>query len=324
MLYLYRRHLKTCPHKQLTYKRCKCPIYLYGRKDGKRVRQALDTRNWEVAEQRFREYESGKVERFALTDCWDKFLADCSARKLTDVTIGKFKLIRREMAAFFREIKISAIDSQWLDEFRQSWVVGPITGTKKLERMKSFFRFCADRKYILENPARVLKPPKTQLVPKLPFTAEEMKKILEACDKYPGKGIYGENTGKRMNAMTLLLRYSGLRIRDAACLPRSALSGGRLLLRTQKTGSPVYVPLPDEVLRELENIGGSEYFFWSGNGDPKSTVGDWQRSFRKLFELAEIKGNPHRFRTSFAVSLLEEGVPVDRVAMLPREFRKGC
>jgi hypothetical protein len=44
--------------------------------------------------------------------------------------------------------------------------------------------------------------------------------------------------------MVLLLRYSGLRIQDAACLERARLNGGKLLLYQQKTGMPVYCPLP--------------------------------------------------------------------------------
>jgi hypothetical protein len=31
------------------------------------------------------------------------------------------------------------------------------------------------------------------------------------------------------------------------------------------------------------------YFFWSGNGDPKSAVADWQRSYRRLFKSADIQ-----------------------------------
>jgi integrase len=45
--------------------------------------------------------------------------------------------------------------------------------------------------------------------------------------------------------MLLLLRWSGLRISDAAKLERSKLTDdGKLFLYTQKTGQPVYVPLP--------------------------------------------------------------------------------
>jgi integrase/recombinase XerD len=67
-----------------------------------------------------------------------------------------------------------------------------------------------------------------------------------------------------------------------------------------------------------------QYFFWSGNGDPKSAIKGYQRSFWKLFKLAEIKHaddtpkrcHPHMFRDTFAVELLLAGVPIDQVSIL--------
>jgi hypothetical protein len=92
-----------------------------------------------------------------------------------------------------------------------------------------------------------------------------MEKILWATEVYPNKGIYGVDTGRRIRAFVDLLRYSGLRIRDAATLSRDKLHENKLLLYTQKTGQPVWLPLPKKIAEELEalNLGG-KYFFWSG------------------------------------------------------------
>jgi integrase len=70
-----------------------------------------------------------------------------------------------------------------------------------------------------------------------------------------------------------------------------------------------------DVLERLPRVN-DQSFFWSANGDPKSAVSDWQRSFRKLFELAGVDGHPHMFRDTFAVSLLEKGVPLEQVSIL--------
>jgi integrase len=48
--------------------------------------------------------------------------------------------------------------------------------------------------------------------------------------------------------MTLLMRWSGLRIRDAVTLERNKLHGDSLMLYQAKTGTPVYVPLPPQVV----------------------------------------------------------------------------
>jgi integrase len=126
------------------------------------------------------------------------------------------------------------------------------------------------------------------------------------------------------------MRWSGLAIRDAVTLERRRLNEhGELFLYRAKTGSPVYVPLPPDVAEALRNIppGPSpnpRYFFWSGNGSPKSVVGNWQRSFRRLFKIADLRSDdgsskrchPHMFRDTFAVEMLLAGVPLEQVSML--------
>jgi len=55
-----------------------------------------------------------------------------------------------------------------------------------------------------------------------------------------------ELLGPKLKAMVLLLRHSGLRLQDAACLERARVKGDKLFLYTQNTGTPVYCPLPPE------------------------------------------------------------------------------
>jgi integrase/recombinase XerD len=126
------------------------------------------------------------------------------------------------------------------------------------------------------------------------------------------------------------MRWSGLRIRDALTLERSRLSDdNKLLLYQAKTGHPVYVPLPPDIAEALRALPPGArpnplYFFWSGNGLPKTAVADWQRSYRRLFELAGIKKangslkrcHPQMFRDTFAVEMLLAGVPLEQVSML--------
>jgi integrase len=154
--------------------------------------------------------------------------------------------------------------------------------------------------------------------PTLPFDEKQMKAILEACDRYPIMGIYNHGNRQRMKTLTLFLRYSGLRIRDAVTCARERLEGSKLFLYQAKTGTPVYCPLPPVVVDALTTIEGPnpKYFFWTGNGNPKSVVADAQRSFRKLFKLANVEGHPHMFRDTFAVELLKHGVSLETVSML--------
>ena len=87
--------------------------------------------------------------------------------------------------------------------------------------------------------------------------------------------------------------------------------------KAQKTGEPVYVPLPEAAVDALKEVGdGSQYFFWTGNGLRKSAVADWQRSLRRVFREANVAGNAHMFRHTFATDLLTRGVPIEDVSIL--------
>ena len=122
-------------------------------------------------------------------------------------------------------------------------------------------------------------------------------------------------------AMLLLLRWSGLRINDAAKLERSRLTdSGSLLLYMQKTGEPVYVPLPPNLvtlLRELRNPDNPRYFFWNGTSDTASPGIRWWCTLKTIFKAAGLPDvHPHMLRDTFAVEMLLAGVPMDQVSML--------
>jgi integrase/recombinase XerD len=116
----------------------------------------------------------------------------------------------------------------------------------------------------------LIKPPKIGHRPTLPFDESEVERILKATDDLSSWGSFGP----KARAMVLLLRYSGLRMQDAACLERSRLNDGRLFLYTQKTGTPVYCPLPPQVNSALESVPNMhpDYAFWDGLSERETTV----------------------------------------------------
>ena len=80
----------------------------------------------------------------------------------------------------------------------------------------------------------------------------------------------------------------------------------------------MYVPLPDFVETAFEAVPISErYLFWTGQSKVNSATGDWQRTRKVVFEQAGMpEGHAHRFRDTFAVGLLQAGVPMERVSVL--------
>lgn len=332
MLITYRRHTKACPHKSRSYWRCQCPIWVQGTLRGEPIRRALDVTSREAAANLVAAWNAaGSIESVPVVKeeppridiAVARYLDDARARHLAEATISKLTTIFEKRFLSWTKNRglryLKELTPERLTAWRSTWQDEALAASKKYQRVVGFFYFCMRMKWLGENPMKSLRPPKVKQNPTLPFSSDEVNAIVSACDRFPIKGIHGKGNRQRVRAMILLLRYSGLRIRDAATLRRERLKNGKLLLYMQKTGVPVFVPLPPYVVEALEdtlNLN-ANYFFWSGNGLPKTAVADWQRSLRKLFDLADVHGgHAHRFRDTFAVELLLAGVPIDQVSVL--------
>jgi integrase/recombinase XerD len=332
-LAIYRRHSEECKHfgkprRDSRSQKCTCPLWVQGSLGGEYLRRSLDLVSWEAAQDLVRGWEaSGQVGVVksvvpSIEEAIERFFDDVKARGLSEATIGKQNVLLRKQflpwcrSRGFRSLKQLRVDE--LTQFRTTWTDSPISKYKKQERLKGFFHFCVAREWITANPVAAIKPVKVPPSQTLPFEEEQIAAILDTCDRYPALGVYGEQNRKRLKALTLLMRYSGLRIGDAVTCERERLVKSKLFLYQAKTGTPVYCPLPPVVVQALNEVMGPnpKYFFWTGNGKVKSVVADAQRSFRKLFELAEVEGHPHMFRDTFAVELLKYGVAIETVSML--------
>jgi integrase len=181
----------------------------------------------------------------------------------------------------------------------------------------AFFRFAHENGWVSENPVRAIKNPKVSLTPTLPFSQEEMIRILGAAAKKIEAARPGaRNKARRVRALVLLLRYTGLRISDAVGCSAERLRDGKIWLYTQKTGQHVYCPLPEFVARELDSLprASERHFFWTGSGTIETARKKWTDALSKLFKAAEVNGgHAHRFRDTFAVELLLNGTPIENV-----------
>lgn len=238
-------------------------------------------------------------------------------------TIDRHRIIFKQLAVFAgaRGLgHLNQLTTNHLTEFRADWKgTSALAGAKKLERLKSFFRFCVEQRWLRENPAKALRNPKVVINPTLPFTEGEMQAIRTAALKrIDSVRADGRDGARRLHALILFLRYTGLRISDAVGCSADRLQNGKLWLYTQKTGQHVYCPIPEFVARELDSIPRmtERYWFWSGHGSLETARKEWSDKLARVFEDTKVDGHAHQFRDTFAVELLKAGVPIERVSVL--------
>jgi integrase len=348
MLFVFSRHKPGCKQAaNPSSRRCSCPKYIDGTLPGRsgRFRVSAKTRSWEQAEILARKYEHSALdgdnvkkakELPTVKEAVARYMGDARARELAEATIQKLSGIFEGRLLDFcesQEIKfLLDLNARNLTAWREAWTDEALAKKKKFERVVGFFWFCVRLGWIRENPTAAMRRVVARQKPTDYFPKDEYARILAATyrlDEYEDRTYDVEKRGARIRALTELMRWSGLRIRDAVTLERMRLNGNKLLLYQAKTGVPVYVPLPPHVAEMLRKIPDGlkpnpRYFFWSGNGLPKTFVANWQRAYRRLFKVANICGadgtrkrcHPHMFRDTFAVEMLLAGVPIDQVSIL--------
>lgn len=283
-------------------------------------------------------------------DAIDVFLKDKRNQGITPGVIAKYtgQLARlREYSERNGIRTVQGITRDLLTGYCATWETqypSTITRAKNREKLRSFLRYCYEAQWLERIPAVPkfkIEEPETQ-----PLEPEEYERLLAAiraavCNGDPRRQTE-RNNGRRspdqeervytvVRAFIECMRWSGLAIRDTVTLPASALEHDReadlyrITTKRAKTGTPVSIPIPaaaaSQLLAALKLNSNPDYFFWSGSGNPQSATSNWgQRYIAPVFKAAGIvsEGNmlSHRLRDTFAVDLLEKGIPMEELSRL--------
>lgn len=336
---IFVRHASDCKYREdETWKRCECPKHLRWTLERKQHRASARTRSWVEAERRKREIEdqlSGHApevkadeEKRGIQASIEIFLQDKKNQGVTSAVVGKYtrELARlREYCELNRVFTVQGITRELLTGFCATWpdlYPSTYTRAKVRERVKSFLRYCYEAQWIARIPA--LPKIKIEEPPTLPLSKAEYTRLLDAI-----KTTVTKDRQAQVHALIQLMRWSGLAIRDALTLKRDELQHDkakkiyRIVTARQKTGTHVSVPIPPDVAEELLTVlnGNPEYVFWSGQGEEETITKSWSKLYlAPLFKAAKLSSNgylkSHRLRDTFAVDLLEKGVPLEEVSKL--------
>lgn len=331
VLTLYRRHSVDCAHraKARRWTKCACPIWVQGTLGGESVRKSLDLTSWTAASELVHSWEaSGEIgvrrsEAPPIKEAVAQYISTCDVKPQT-LRNTKDALERLFLGFCDRKglRRLRQIELADLIAYKKSLAhYAPTTQRAKLEQVRAFFRFAQKCRWLSVNPADYLELPAGEKEEIQTFEPEEFARMLTAAGSFSTRGRYRAGNRNRIRAMIYLLRFTGMRISDASTLSRTALQNSALQFKTRKTGSLVWCPVPLEAVAALHDSvsENDKYFFWNGRQRPESAVKIWERTFQRVFALAEIpvgKRFLHLFRHTFATDLLTKGGSLEDVATL--------
>jgi integrase len=339
--------------------------WLYVYRHGKYKLVSAKTRSWEKAEKKARELRDsfdpitqlqrrlesklnahdGQIE---VSRAVTQFLQELSRLNREEATRSKYNLTLNRLTEWCASqtptvVFLSNLDIPTLRSWIHSWTGAPTTRHNQHQRVIAFFNFCIEQGWLKENPAKRIKKVPRRQEETLPFTREQYAALIEATYHYDrrAQGHNGDNANsRRARTYLMLLRWSGLRAGDAACLAKSKLRDDNSLVLYQakvkdSTSALVCVLLPDDVASELRNVPSSsvthpDYFFWSAQSKRKSEVSNWEKIFARIVAKAremspklftdanrELKrAHLHMMRDTFAVEYLLAGMPLEEVSRL--------
>lgn len=349
---IFVRHAEGCKYSGDEFsRRCNCRKHFRWTRNGTQYRQKAGTRSWEEAEEIKRQLQDQLAGRTvepraedsvrSVSEAIGTFIKDKTVQGITPGVIKKYTLELGRLSQYCERkgvYTVQGISRELLTDFCSTWeelYPSSYTRAKVRERCRSFLRYCFECKWLERIPA--LPKIKIEEPPTMPLTAKEYARLLDAIHaanprrwdgKMSSEGLTA-NTRARIRALFQLMRWSGLAIRDAVTLERAEIRHDeakgiyRIVTARQKTGTHVSVPIPTDVAEELLAVanGNERYVFWTGEGSGETIAKTWaNRYVRPVFEAAKIPTNghmlSHRLRDTFAVDLLEKGVPLEEVSKL--------
>lgn len=216
-------------------------------------------------------------------------------KKRSERTLYQYRSILKE----FAEYEPVTLDS-WREYLHRVSSNAPTTQRNKLVVVKNYLNWKADRG-ILNVKDRFwneAEPPRYAVLPKA-VELEEIKRIIEACDHRMYKAIFKvlANTGMRVSELV------GLSIQDI-----SLNDTARIRIKGKGNKERI-INVSRDLVEELVRSG----FF-----EKKPSVRSIQRAVKRYARKAGIrkKVTPHIFRHSFAVALIERGIPLNKIQAL--------
>lgn len=208
----------------------------------------------------------------------------------------------------------------------RTWIVfliqsgnSPRTVNRKLSALRSYYKFLLRVGSIAVSPLKEHKALKTDTKVALPFSQEEIQRLL-ASDFFPG-----DYTGVLQRTVIQLLYYTGVRRSELIDLQLQNINFSEGFMKVLgKRKKERLLPLLPEIKAQLlyfleqqkkhQIPRGSDYFFITSQGKKLSEAFVYETVKTYLSKVStKTKRSPHVLRHSFATHLLDQGADLNAI-----------
>jgi len=255
----------------------------------------------------------------SLEKALEKFLARLKNENRSNNTIIAYQNDIRQLIAFLGKKKISSIPDvtqDHIEKFKKHLTVDQKytnkTVSRKLNSLKSFFRFLVNSQVIKKDPAVAVPHPK--ITPKLPriLLSLEYRALRDAC-----------RDDNRTYAIVELMLQAGLRISEVANLELNDIQEDKLIIKPYESHPNRVVPLNraaqeaiKRYINERPDTKKSQNLFITKNGHPL-LIRNIRNSINRYFKIAGIKNAyVNNLRDTFVVNQLGAGIPLNVISKI--------
>ena len=256
----------------------------------------------------------------SLAKARERFVAHLKAQKRSTNTIIAYQNDIGQLISFLTERNIKEageVNTAHIEDFKKDLLTGKKytkkTVSRKLNSIKSFFRFLKDNGVVAEDPSLKVAHPKVSQKPPRILSSLEYRALRDAC-----------RNDSRAYAIVELMLQAGLRISEVANLELNDITENTIIVRAYESHPQRVVPLnraaKEAVKRYIENdrpkTNRTKKIFVTKTGRPL-LVRNIRNNLNRYFELAGIKNAyVNNLRDTFVVSQLEANVPLNVISQI--------
>jgi len=245
-----------------------------------------------------------------------KFINDLKEKKRSPATILAYRADLDQLISFLQEknkIQGETVKKEDIESFRDYLLSQKYTAkstSRKLNAVKTFFRWLVTQKILLVDPSKDVAHPKAEI---------SLPKFLTQLEYRALRDIV--RSDKRIATIIELILQTGLRISEVANLKILNITDSEILIESYATQPSRKIPLNKAAKTALENYlkdvpKNSTFVFISKNGK-QLAIRNIRASVDRYIQKAEIgKFSVNDLRTTFIVENIKKGVDLVTISQV--------